>query len=332
MRRPDRLLAVVAGLLAVFNLFALIVDPPTWPIAPRPLHVGPVVMTPPPMPHAGREFTVASTATLVRVFDRADYRLDAVRSREADVPRLYLAALPHDIADLSSVERRKQVFLRVVLPLVLRVNREIEIDQVRAAALIKRAGTGETLTARDKEWLIALAQRYGVAGDEAPFRSLREALSDDQRGELLKRVREIPTSLALAQAVVESGWGRSRFSREGNALFGQWTWSKDQGIAPAGAPDAAHSVRRFRSLSDSVRAYMHNLNTHATYADFRHARARDAKPKMLAGLLTHYSERREAYVEELRTVMDQNRLSDFDAVDLGATFLRPTRPWEQPAG
>ena len=70
---------------------------------------------------------------------------------------------------------------------------------------------------------------------------------------------EIPVSLAIAQAAKETGWGSSRFAQEGNALFGQWTWS-GEGIRPLEVEkDKKHKVAKFKILKASVRAYQRNL-------------------------------------------------------------------------
>ena len=85
--------------------------------------------------------------------------------------------------------------------------------------------------------------------------------------ELLVRMDIIPTSIALAQAAKESGWGTSRFALEGNAMFGQWTWGK-KGIAPLDRDkNQAHKILKFPILRSSVQAYKNNLNTHKGYSD-----------------------------------------------------------------
>ena len=98
-----------------------------------------------------------------------------------------------------------------------------------------------------------------------------KSLEDLQR-DLLQRADMVPVSLALAQAAIESGWGTSRFARQGNALFGQWAWQADAGLKPAEASNSRAVVRSFPNLFGSVRAYMHNLNTHSSYATFRERR------------------------------------------------------------
>ena len=136
------------------------------------------------------------------------------------------------------------------------------------------------------------------------------------------RMDEIPVSLAIAQAAKETGWGTSRFAQEGNALFGQWTWS-GEGLKPKEADgNEGHKVMKFNVLQASVRAYQRNLNTHSSYKNFRLARAqlRDTgKPLdsiLLSQFLEHYAETGNEYVEVLKKIIKQNNLKDFDDAKL----------------
>ena len=133
---------------------------------------------------------------------------------------------------------------------------------------------------------------------------------------------EIPVSLAIAQAAKETGWGTSRFALEGNALFGQWTWS-GEGLKPKDSDkNTGHKVMRFNVLQASVRAYQRNLNTHSSYKDFRQARAelRDAGRNLdsliLSRFLDNYAETGEKYVQVLQQIIKQNNLKDFDDAKL----------------
>ena len=126
----------------------------------------------------------------------------------------------------------------------------------------------------------------------------------------------------IAQAAKETGWGTSRFAQEGNALFGQWTWT-GEGIKPAEADvDSTHKVMKFIVLQASVRAYQRNLNTHSTYRDFRSARAelRDEGKKLDSKTLTEhlnkYAETGKKYVKTLQQIIRQNHLEDFDDAKL----------------
>jgi len=320
-------LAVGLALILGYQGIAFVLGPPQWSIAPKEPLTRASIATPAPLPDGGREFTVASAASLLRLYERAAFDLAAVRGGDSDVPRLYLAQLPADITGLEQIGPRKRAFLRIALPLVLRVNAEIAIERTRAAALLERLADDGALTRRDRRWLTATARRYGVL--DSAGGDLDEALDADARQALLRRMDGVPVALALAQAIVESGWGRSRFAREGNALFGQWTWDKSQGIAPAGAPDAEHAVKAFESLSHSVRGYMHNLNTHPAYAEFRAARANGASARALALTLTEYSERGAVYGEDLVEIIVQNSLDDFASARLGATNIRRGDAWRR---
>ena len=133
---------------------------------------------------------------------------------------------------------------------------------------------------------------------------------------------EVPVSMAIAQAAKETGWGTSRFAQEGNALFGQWTWS-GEGIKPLEADDkSTHKVMKFKLLQASVRAYQRNLNTHSSYKNFRSARAelRDKGKKLdsivLSENLDKYAETGKEYVRVLQQIIKQNNLMDFDDAKL----------------
>ncbi len=246
--------------------------------------------------------------TVAAAFDSQGYRLDRVR-REGIVPRVFLAALPNDLEEVPAVRERKRLFLQTVLPLVLRVNETITEQRKRVLEIYKAKKDGFRLTTQDSDWLRGLYAYYLVAEGDLP--------------ELLRRVDVIPPSLALAQAAEESGWGTSRFAQEGNAIFGQWTLSFHRGLVPLKRDaDARYAVRSFRELAGSVRAYARNLNTHRAYRDLRNKREtlrRRAAPLngyTLADTLERYSERGQAYVQTLRSLIRSNKLRHFDQAKL----------------
>jgi len=253
---------------------------------------------------------LASSEDLLRKFAARDIALEDVRHGRAAVPAIFLARFPDDLASLTSVEQRKQVFIKTVLPLVLRTNQQIAADRRLLLRLLSTSHGARPAGALERDLLARLARRYGAdPGD---------------RVELLRRIDIVPPSLALAQGAEESGWGTSRFARMGNAVFGQRTF-KGEGMVPKErAPGERFAVRAFNALEASVRAYVWNLNTHPAYADFRAARAamraegRALDGADLAGALTRYSERGEAYVDTIRIIMRANRLDQFDDARLDA--------------
>ena len=183
-------------------------------------------------------------------------------------------------------------------------NNRIKLDRRKLFAILNKNKN----TTSEKNWLNLKFKQYGV--------------SNKDLSTLKIRMDEIPVSLAIAQAAKETGWGTSRFALEGNALFGQWTWS-GEGIKPAGADDdTTHKVMKFKVLKASVRAYQRNLNTHSSYKDFRLARAelRDNKMKLdsliLSNYLHKYAETGMEYVKILKQIIKQNNLIEFDDAKL----------------
>jgi Bax protein len=262
-------------------------------------------------PQIDRLVRPVDAAHLERVFKSLDYDLGAVRRGDARVPRVYVTALPTDLAKVVPTKRRKALFIGSVLPLVLIANEELRKLRARVEALRSRLEQGDPLSRADESWLERVATRFGA-------RAGRDLTA------LLRRVDEVPVSLALAQSIEESGWGTSRFARQGNALFGQRTWSKTvSGVVPADYRGTrSFRVRSYMNLMGAVRAYMHNLNSHAAYRELRALRAeqraagRPVDGYALAGSLGRYSERGEAYIEQLRGLMRANRLAALDRARL----------------
>ena len=253
-----------------------------------------------------------SVALLVDLYQEIEYSLDNIRLGEMTVPRILLDKLPADIAKVESPSERKQLFIKLALPLILHANERIAAERERLIAVSEKIAQ-TTGTTSEQAWLAGLADRYGL---ETPDLDI-----------LLQRVDVIPPSLALAQGAEESGWGTSRFVREGNAIFGQRTFDKGAGLVPElRDSDATHEVKTFNGLMDSVTSYMTNLNTHAAYVEFRRIRA-DQRASggvdsySLVGALGRYSERGEAYIETIRSIIDKNELRSYDGASFGRLIV-----------
>lgn len=205
-----------------------------------------------------------------------------------------------------SGDAQKHSFVDLILPLIVASNNELlqRRDAVKSAA----AGNNRIML---EKW----AALYRVETENLDNAGLAERL--------LRRVDVIPVALALAQAAVESGWGTSRFALQGNALFGQWAWTQSAGIRPLAASNERAVVRSFGSLLESVRAYMHNLNTHSNYQRFRDARQRlklqneTVKANELAHYLDSYAEIGIAYVDKLRAIILSNNFNKYARARLG---------------
>jgi len=220
------------------------------------------------------------------------------------VARTFVKTIPEAHLDLP-VKRQKEAFINMLLPLILAANDEI---RQRRQAIIRAAENGDMSSL--EKW----ARLYRIKTKDMP--------ADRIESELLRRADIIPVSLALAQAAIESGWGTSRFAVKGNALFGQWAWDQSAGLKPIEASNSRAVVRSFPNLFGSVRAYMHNLNTHSEYARFRDRRSllsgrkRNDLGTQLSVFLDGYAEIGFEYVEKIQTIIRSNDLGQFEAARL----------------
>ena len=243
------------------------------------------------------------TETVLNLFKDVDYDLRQVRSNKLVKP-IYFTQFPKDLDELQSVRLKKETFIKIVLPLIVAENEKILADRKKLITLSGKKFT----TDLEKQWLRQKLLEYKV--------------KKGNMEELLLRIDIIPNSIALAQAAKESGWGTSRFALEGNAIFGQWTWS-GQGIAPLDrANNKNHKVLKFPILRASVKAYQNNLNTHKSYVKFREKRMNlREKNKIVSGLdltetLKNYAQTGSEYTKILNQIIKQNKLTDFEPVRL----------------
>ena len=243
------------------------------------------------------------TETVLNLFKDVEYDLGKVRAQKLVKP-IYFTQFPRDLNDLQSTKLKKETFIKIVLPLIVAENERILADRDKLLTVSKKKFT----TDLEKQWIRQKLLEYKVKKGNLK--------------ELIVRMDIIPTSIAIAQAAKESGWGTSRFALEGNAIFGQWTWS-GQGIAPLDrASNKNHKILKFPILRASVKAYQNNLNTHKSYSKFRQKRlALREKNKKIKGLeltetLNNYAQTGSEYTKKLNQIITQNRLMDFEPVKL----------------
>ncbi len=242
-------------------------------------------------------------SVLYQLFEDTNYDLKDVRNNKIAKP-VEIGKLPYELKEIQSVKKRKDLFIQIVLPLILEENNKILLDRKKLFAVLNKNNNSKS----DNQWLIKKFKQYGVTNKDIPT--------------LKRRMDIIPPSMAIAQAAKETGWGTSRFALEGNALFGQWTYT-DKGIKPAAADAGSkHKVMMFNVLKSSVRAYARNLNTHKSYRKMRYVRAiqRDNFGKLnsleLVDYLDQYAETGKEYTIILKKIIEQNTLNDFDDVKI----------------
>ena len=242
-------------------------------------------------------------STIKQLFEDTNYRLDDVRKSKLVKP-IALTLLPAEIKMIENVKKRKEFFIQIILPLILEENKKINLDRKRLFNIINKSNNSNS----EKNWLERKYKQYGIPSKDLSALKIRMDI--------------IPVSLAIAQAAKETGWGTSRFAQQGNALFGQWTWS-GEGLKPKEAEkNEGHKVMKFNILQASVRAYQRNINTHSSYKDFRLARAKlrdlgeSLDSMILSSYLDKYAETGNQYVKVLQKIIVQNDLKDFDDAKL----------------
>tara|TARA_B100001250_G_scaffold379738_1_gene370650 strand:+ start:5162 stop:6274 length:1113 start_codon:yes stop_codon:yes gene_type:complete len=251
-----------------------------------------------------------SASTIEEIFNQTKYDLKKVKETKLVNVGNEIPMLPKELKNIASVKKRKELFIKIVLPLIAEENNRIKFDRKKLFVILNKSNNTEL----EKQWLKTKFKQYSVRNNDLSTLKIR--------------MDEIPVSLAIAQAAKETGWGTSRFAQEGNALFGQWTWSGD-GIRPAAVDkNAKHKVARFTVLKASVKAYQRNLNTHPSYGEFRKERAiqRDNDGKLnsleLVKFLDKYAETGIEYTIVLKKIIKQNSLRDYDDVEILPTSLK----------
>ena len=244
-----------------------------------------------------------NSETTINLFSDLEYTLEQVRNGQQVKP-VYFTKLPKDLKTLGNTEKKKELFIQIVLPLILAENEKILEDREKLFKILEKSFN----SIGERVWLKRRFKEYKI--------------DDSDLAELKTRMDIIPASLAIAQAAIESGWGTSRFALEGNALFGQWTWGK-KGIEPKQKDsNKKFKILNFQILRASVRAYKNNLNTNNGYKEFREARAllRQNDEKIsglkLAKHLYRYAATGKKYTTSLEKSIKMNSLDDFDEAKL----------------
>ncbi len=214
-----------------------------------------------------------------------------------------------DFKAIEDIDQRKQAFFDYFAPIIQQKNNTLIALRTKVIDLTGKYHADGKLGRREQATLNWLLENYHVSKD-IPV--------SEQLAELEKRVNTLPMSLVLAQAAKESAWGRSRFARQGNNFFGEWCFTEGCGIVPKKRPTGAyHEVRKFSFPAQSVFSYFKNINTHPAYEELRKLRSQLTEAGQpltglsLATALGNYSERRERYVREVRSIIVDNNLEEY---------------------
>ena len=210
-----------------------------------------------------------------------------------------------DFNHYKTVLEKKRAFFAYLLPEIKKQNNILLAQRATIVDIQDKIQQQQELSEVQVLEIASLRNTYNIDEDV----SLTNGLD-----ELLIRVDVVPPDLALVQAANESGWGTSRFAKQGYNFFGVWCFTKGCGFVPNKRESGdSHEVAKFRDLSHGVMAYMHNLNSNKAYAELwkiRYQQRLANQPlsgKELVHGLKHYSQRGYQYINELLSMLHVNR-------------------------
>lgn len=314
---PSWAVFLILATITVISAFVLsTLTPPARPPAK-------IVSSPLPKAAPASVEAVGHAATDRLITRLKKHGLWEIDPSQASVPPFFINSYPSDLNAVADIDVKKRVFLHSLLPHALYVRQEVLQHRERLKAILLKVNCAleDIQFEPGQRGNNVCAWSDDLAEEEVSFiRQLSINYRSVTAEGLLERVDAVPISIILAQGALESSWGSSRFTREGNSVFGMWTWKK-KGIVPA-RRDAGktHKVRAYGSIRDSIRAYHLTLNRVGFYDQFRQLRKLTDDPLVLVEGLSSYSERGEEYVEEIKAVITSNDLQQYDGYylsDLG---------------
>ena len=213
--------------------------------------------------------------------------------------------------DYDYLNKNKKQFVKTVLPIIIKENQNILITRNFVSSLRDKLKLIKSLNNNEVRKLNNIAQKYNIEHSNKHKLDLAE--------EILQNVDIIPNSIVLAQAAIESGWGKSRFAVQYNALFGEYTYNLDEGVIPLHRDHGKkHLIKAFSSYDNSVSSYFNNINSHNAYKNFREVRNvmrfnnNFSNINLLINNLDSYAED-DNYINVLKNVIEKNNFNKFDS-------------------
>ena len=218
----------------------------------------------------------------------------------------FAKGLPQEYYQIKNTKKSKAYFFDYIYKLNEQENMRILADREFVKSILSGNILAINFEAPAFKRLLEIKKRYRIKS----LYSLEN---------YLRKIDIVPPAMAIAQAAVESGWGRSRFIKEANNIFGHWTYNPSIGMMPENRDEGAtHFIRIFKTLQDSISAYMLNLNRNRAYKEFQNKRyelrEQGIKPDglKLSQTMLNYSGIGHDYLGILKNVIEKNKLLEFD--------------------
>ena len=241
---------------------------------------------------------------------------------KASLPKTIIRSIPADAKNIRNSNERKALFIRVMLPVILAEQYRIRSErQMLELLLTKQNGQLTNLNDASIKNNKTIKDKLDKLFKEYKIKSTL-TFSEKSR-DLLNRFDELPLTLILAQAAIESGWGTSRFTRVGNSLFGEWTYQKGAGILPQNREAGkSHQIKAFSSLQGSIASYIKNINRNNAYKELRTLRTemrlkqQTLDSRKLADGLHRYSQKGQDYVVSLKKILNSKEFRHLESLKL----------------
>lgn len=259
-----------------------------------------------------KQSEIASVPVLTNEFNKAKFLRQLEKK---DYSGLIIHKFPNYLSHLD-VPNKKQAFFQTLIPSIIIALKEVKTERGKLLQIARKMSFQPVMTISKKN----ISWQANLEKSEISFLlKMAKKYRSKEMSDLVNKVKGYPVSLILAQGAIESSWGTSRFAVEGNNAFGVWTWG-EKGLVPKERDEGkTHKVAMYDSILDSVRAYILTLNRHYAYVDLRNYRLQTSDSLVLAEGLLSYSERREAYVDDVKQVIESNNLQYYDSFQLTAS-------------
>ncbi len=246
-----------------------------------------------------KEYKVSYVSPLEPKVSKSPFRVISPKGLEDIIPLkdqlvppvLYTNSIP---LDRLSIEQKKEAFISMMLPSILLAKYKIRLERVKLLKLSVKSYWSEA----DRKWL----------------KEKRESYHAKDYVQLYQAMELHPTSLILAQAIVESGWGTSKFFQKANNVFGVWSFDpKDNRIAASEKRGKKRIyLKKYETLVESIHDYLLTISRHQSYQKFRQKRLKSQDPFVLVNYLDKYSEQGDAYIKNLKNIIKSNNLARYD--------------------
>lgn len=186
---------------------------------------------------------------------------------DEEYPRIFVKNIPSDFASIKSETERNRLFMKILIPIVLKVNDEVLEEREIVDALLYDFEENKDFDEADVYYIEQLAKKYDVT---TPFKDTRRYMK--LIAELVKKVDAVPPSLLVAAAAIYTNWGTSRIALQANNLYKTKVWFEEPGLEPLEDKADGYKYKIYPSLEASVRDYVLKLNSNVNYESFRGAR------------------------------------------------------------